>query len=372
MKSFYLFLTDVEFLRLFQQQILPSNLISAFHEYCQSTIMSQQFSISEDLNHTNQYVNHSLLVNKTENKLSLIEQLKMELEDSNTQFSFFLIVDHFIKGYGRFHPSSLQFTFDFLFHPDEQIQQPISSLNKEKRFLLMTNESVEHLLNLCSKNMDSIGFWLSNFEHFMEEAIQKEKKVNKKNQKNQKIHTFTPFSFEPLEKENISPHYIAQHYIKKIGEIVEMDNWVAKNDKNRMVFNEKLGDGCLEFFPDFNLEDENFTNRFDLVDNIWFKNGIPYSFFEIEYSSSIISGILRICDIIATIPSSQPFLYIVAPRERKKDVFTELNRPTFKKIGISNFVYFLAIEDIEILFQKIQGLQGFIKPSIMQSIAQQI
>src|ERR1700719_1772110 len=58
----------------------------------------------------------------------------------------------------------------------------------------------------------------------------------------------------------------------------------------------------------------------------------PYSIksaFEIDHSTSVYSGILRLSDLRAEAPNSNYPLFIVASEDRRRKVFEELRRPTF-------------------------------------------
>ena len=50
--------------------------------------------------------------------------------------------------------------------------------------------------------------------------------------------------------------------------------------------------------------------------------------FEIESTTSIYSGLLRMSDLIAMQPNLNIPLYLVAPNERRQKVFAEVNRST--------------------------------------------
>ena len=66
------------------------------------------------------------------------------------------------------------------------------------------------------------------------------------------------------------------------------------------------------------------------IDVVW-KFG-PYSIksaFEIEHSTSIYSGILRLSDLRAEAPNSNFPLFIVASEERRKRVFEEFEASDF-------------------------------------------
>ena len=47
----------------------------------------------------------------------------------------------------------------------------------------------------------------------------------------------------------------------------------------------------------------------------------------------------------------------------------ELARPTFQKIGLSDFCRFISIEDLESLLMKVGDLQGHVQPSILDTAA---
>ena len=50
---------------------------------------------------------------------------------------------------------------------------------------------------------------------------------------------------------------------------------------------------------------------------------------EIEHTTSIYSGLLRMSDLVAMQPNLQIPLFIVAPDVRRNKVIEEVNRPTF-------------------------------------------
>ncbi len=55
------------------------------------------------------------------------------------------------------------------------------------------------------------------------------------------------------------------------------------------------------------------------IDVIWLGEGSVEAAFEIESTTSIYSGILRMADLIALVPGITIPLYIVAPDERREE-----------------------------------------------------
>ena len=47
----------------------------------------------------------------------------------------------------------------------------------------------------------------------------------------------------------------------------------------------------------------------------------------------------------------------------------ELARPTFRKIGLSDYCRFVSTESLEKLLSKVEGLEGHVQPTILDKIA---
>jgi hypothetical protein len=75
-------------------------------------------------------------------------------------------------------------------------------------------------------------------------------------------------------------------------------------------------------------------------------------------------------DLLALVPALKLDLFIVAPATRRDAVMRELARPTFQKIGLSEFCRFISVEQLITLIQKVELFQGHVQPSIVQTIAE--
>lgn len=74
-------------------------------------------------------------------------------------------------------------------------------------------------------------------------------------------------------------------------------------------------------------------------------------------------------DLISVVPALNVKLFIVAPRERQEKVMSEFSRPTFQKIGLSEFCRFIPSEDLDKLISKVEGLEGYVQPNIIDTIS---
>jgi hypothetical protein len=177
---------------------------------------------------------------------------------------------------------------------------------------------------------------------------------------------------EPRSKKEESAHLRAQHELIGLGRATGCSIWVASNDKNKKYKGNSLGQFCLKTLPSLGLSSEA-TKRISLIDVIWLRQNGPVCAFEVEETTSVYSGLLRLSDLISVIPALNIKLFIVAPKERQARVMAELARPTFQKIGLSEFCRFIASEDLEKLVTKVNELvedvPGLIAPIIIDTVA---
>ena len=75
------------------------------------------------------------------------------------------------------------------------------------------------------------------------------------------------------------------------------------------------------------------TNQtIELIDVLWLDGNAIVAAFEIESTTSIYSGLLRMSDLLARQPNISVPLFLVAPDERREKVIQQVNRPTFERM----------------------------------------
>ena len=178
---------------------------------------------------------------------------------------------------------------------------------------------------------------------------------------------------ESLTRE-VSQHTDTQYHLIRLGVSMGFDTWVAKNDRGKKYAGKTLQD-LPNIVTELPTQFDNATNKIvELIDILWLKGNRIVAAFEVECTSSIYSGLLRMSDLLALQPNINIKLYIVAPEERRAKVRGEILRPTFKlrEKPISEVCGFLSIEE---LFEKIEGLRKLgaltsIKPSFLDEVAE--
>lgn len=151
-----------------------------------------------------------------------------------------------------------------------------------------------------------------------------------------------------VAQEGERTHTEIQGWLRDLGRALGFDVWVAANDRGRACGAGRLGDGCLEALPS-NLAQGPGADAVRLIDIIWIDpaNGRVAGAFEVEHTTSIYSGIVRLLDLaLGNSGDATRALYLVAPDDRESEVRAQLARPAFSCIGQLR-VRFLPYSELE-------------------------
>jgi hypothetical protein len=124
-------------------------------------------------------------------------------------------------------------------------------------------------------------------------------------------------------------HTEIQYHLLQLATEMGLDTWVARNDRSRTWKGQALGQmpRMLSTLPtQFNEA----TNRtIELIDVLWLRGNTIVAAFEVESTTSVYSGLLRMSDLLALQPNLDINIFLVAPDERRDKVEQEILRPTF-------------------------------------------
>ena len=137
------------------------------------------------------------------------------------------------------------------------------------------------------------------------------------------------------EKEAENLHTEMQYHLLKIGSALGYDVIAASNDRSKSQYGNSFSFMSLQQFPDIQLEKDT-LNTVKLIDVLWFQKGTNnvIAAFEVEKSTSIYSGILRLADLSYTIADGDEVFYLIVPDKREKDVCLQLSRPAIKQNNV--------------------------------------
>lgn len=139
-----------------------------------------------------------------------------------------------------------------------------------------------------------------------------------------------------LEKLEEDLHTEMQYHLLKIGSALGYDVIAASNDRSKSYFGNSFSFISLQQFPEISLDRETLSTV-KLIDVLWFQkttNNVIAAF-EVEKSTSIYSGILRLTDLSYTIADGDEVFYLIVPDKREKDVLLQLSRPAIKQNGVA-------------------------------------
>jgi type II restriction enzyme len=130
-------------------------------------------------------------------------------------------------------------------------------------------------------------------------------------------------------------HTEVQGWLRDLGRALGFHVWVAANDRNRACGAGRLSDGCLETLPEA-VDAAPGADAVRLIDVLWIDPSVGRvaAAFEVEHSTSIYSGIVRLLDLaLGAAEPSVHGLFIVAPDEREAQVRAQIARPAFRRIS---------------------------------------
>jgi hypothetical protein len=153
-------------------------------------------------------------------------------------------------------------------------------------------------------------------------------------------------------------HDEMQWRLIRLGQLAKCDVWVPRNDQPKQYDGHQFRDFVLHEFH----QTMDVPRSIENIDVVW-KFG-PYSIksaFEIEHSTSVYSGILRLSDLRAEAPNSNYPLFIVASEERRRKVFDELRRPTFSGpcLRLNEVIRFLGYKTVRELYESYKNASEF-------------
>lgn len=119
-----------------------------------------------------------------------------------------------------------------------------------------------------------------------------------------------------------------QATLAAMGVRMGMDVWIPMADRAAVMGWHDFNKGqVLDRLP---LNYDNTTLKtIENIDVLWLRGRSIVRAFEVEHTTAVYSGILRMADLLALQPNMQISLHIVAPPERRSKVFDELRRPVF-------------------------------------------
>jgi len=154
---------------------------------------------------------------------------------------------------------------------------------------------------------------------------------------------------EETDKESVRESMQIQALIAKIGTMMGYSIWLPKADRGRVLKAWKAEPG--ELLDQLPLGYDSTTMKtVEQIDVIWLRKRSIVRAFEVEHTTSVYSGLLRMADLVALQPDINIKLHIVAPAEKQEKVLQEIRRPVFSLLegrALSEMCSYLSYDHIK-------------------------
>lgn len=108
---------------------------------------------------------------------------------------------------------------------------------------------------------------------------------------------------------------------------------------------------------------------------LWVRGRAVVAAFEVEATTSIYSGLLRMSDLVALQPNTTIDLFIVAPDERATKVRYEILRPTFESFEppLRTRCRYISATGLDAAIERTRPpLNRHLQPSVMRDFAEEV
>jgi hypothetical protein len=122
-----------------------------------------------------------------------------------------------------------------------------------------------------------------------------------------------------------------QASLAELGVSMGFKIWIPKPDRGRVLKVWKPDEGALLEELPLNYEMRT-LKTIEAIDVLWVRNRSIVRAFEVEHTTSVYSGILRMADLLALQPNMSINLHLVAPASKRDKVFREMRRPVFSSL----------------------------------------
>jgi len=179
-----------------------------------------------------------------------------------------------------------------------------------------------------------------------------------------------PVAADDGELPAAATHDEIQWLLLTLGSAMGLDVWVARNDKGRSYQNQPFA-AVPRLLAELPRQFDPATNRtIELIDVLWLQGGAILAAFEVEHTSAVYSGLLRMADLLAMQPNLHMRLYIVAPDERREKVLAEINRPAFARLKLNRVCQYIAYSTLKEMFLQTRDFLPYLQPEFLNEIAE--
>lgn len=175
----------------------------------------------------------------------------------------------------------------------------------------------------------------------------------------------------PADDKAIRDSFHIQALLARIGEQMGFSIWLPKRDRGSVLKEWMPSDSVLLDLLPLNY-DETTIRTIEQIDVIWLKKRAIVRAFEVEHTTAVYSGILRMADLLALQPNMDINLHIVAPPARREKVFQEIQRPVFSLLDrapLFECCTFISYDNVEQLAR--EKHLGYLSDAVLDEFSEE-
>jgi hypothetical protein len=169
-----------------------------------------------------------------------------------------------------------------------------------------------------------------------------------------------------------STHTEIQWRLLDLGSRMGLRVWAPRSDRGRVWNGSEIGaiDTLLDALP--TQFDEVTQRTIENIDVLWLGGNAIVAAFEVEHSTSIYSGLLRMSDLLTMQPNIDIKLYLAAPEERFTKYKNEVARATFSALHkpLHEMCGFLPYSRLCERLDEVQSVLPYLKPDFIDDITE--
>ena len=153
----------------------------------------------------------------------------------------------------------------------------------------------------------------------------------------------------------VRDHVSIQWDLIRLGRAAGHSVWVPAGDRHFAVGPHSFASHTLERFPRLGFDE--FARRVvQNIDVLWLDHSLIRKAFEIESTTTIYSGLLRLNDLIISQPNNNIDIYVSANSDRRSHLIRQLMRPSFR--SVAGQCEFLSFQNVRSQTRKLDSLAG--------------
>lgn len=177
---------------------------------------------------------------------------------------------------------------------------------------------------------------------------------------------------EPPSEEKGPSHTEIQWRLLDLGSQMGLNVWAPKADRAKAWNSKPIGSvpKLLDRLP--TSFDEGTTKTVENIDVLWLNGAAIAAAFEVEHTTTVYSGLLRMSDLLTMQPNLDINLYLVGPDDRYAKFAREVARPTFasRPKPLHTLCGFLPYSKLCERIEEARNVLRFLKPEFIDEIAE--